>query len=176
MEKQNQTSTSYYFIFYGKITLWPISYVTKTFAAKTLSAKVLMAKNSRHSRHHWACSLFLIWWAALISDLLLIIHEAKHLLKCFLPLSVFLSDWFLSEKKFNILSYIVSSRKCSLFSREYVETLTSWNTKEFRASCRKRDYSFQQQPNTEHLKSYPRTHQRKPLLVSRACVPRASRR
>ena len=33
-----------YFIFYGRIALWPISYVVKKFVAKGLAAKMFTAK------------------------------------------------------------------------------------------------------------------------------------
>lgn len=149
---------------YGQLVMWQKRLQQRCVQQRCLEQKYQRQIDTPEPVHCCWCDKPLSFFY-----LLLIIHEAKHLLKCFLPLSLFLSSWFFIGKKFNLLHYIVSSRKGSLFSREYVEALTSYNTQEFRTSCRKSGYSFQQQPNTEHLKSDTRSHRRKPLLlVSRA--------
>ena len=43
-------------IFYGKITLWPISFAVKMFVAKMLTAKIVvmvMDGNGENTRHSW---------------------------------------------------------------------------------------------------------------------------
>lgn len=47
------------------------------------------------------------------------------------PLSWFLSSWFFLEKNIQLIKYIVSSRKGSLRSREYVEALASQTHRSF---------------------------------------------
>lgn len=61
------------------------------------TAKALAAKVPEASGHSGACSLLLRWWTTLAFDLLLIIREVRHLLKCSLPLSLLLSSWFFIE-------------------------------------------------------------------------------
>lgn len=52
-------------IFYGKITLWPISFAVKIFVAKMLTAKIVvmvMDGNGENTRRSWKTSRFFFIW------------------------------------------------------------------------------------------------------------------
>lgn len=123
-----------------KFLVGPAEFPSKTCQLLSRPAVVCVS----HSGHYWACSLLLIRRATLDSICLsLLLVKLSIFSNVSWPLN--LASWFFIEKRFNLSSYIVSSRKCSFCSREYMEALASCTAQEFLTSYRESDYSFQHQ-------------------------------